>query len=91
MDAKYQEALRLYKQGTYEGYQKAYELFLTLGDYEDSEAYLTKASVLMVTPTPKPTPTPTPKVTAVPRQPSVELQKALKKILGTGQWSWNGP
>jgi len=75
LEAKYQEALSWYKRGTYEGYQRAYELFLTLGDYKETQAYLQKANVLRVTPTPPPTPTP------MPQTLSLELQQALQNRL----------
>lgn len=62
IDEKYQEALAWYRTGTYEGYQKAYEIFLVLGNYEDSAAYLIKADMLRATPVPATEPTPEPVV-----------------------------
>lgn len=74
LQLKYQEALQWFSLDTYEGYEKAYELFLELTqvNYKDSAGYLVSSDDMrqLLAPTPVPTPTlvPTPAPTPVPTQ-----------------------
>lgn len=89
LEKKYQEAIRYYNMNTPEGYQKAYELFLELDGYKDSNNYLTMADLFRATPkpaaTPKPTAKPTPKPTTKP------AAKPTAKPTPKPTWSsWSG-
>ena len=84
LEKKYQEAIRYYNMNTPEGYQKAYELFLELDGYKDSNNYLTMADLFRATPKPEvPSQTPLPP-TPVPEPAATEPPTA------TGDFTLNG-
>lgn len=89
--SQYAEGLRWFQKDTYEGYQKAYEIFSALskrGGYEDSDQLLGIADMLRATPVPKatktPAPTPKPTVRVTP-QPTTSPSSFKTKSKGAGQ------